>query len=76
MDKAQIISEVKKQLELLLEKGLEQYHDQVMTKALEEIKKAIPGIIDDMAIEAIKPKLMEVSKAEFAKLIEKISEEV
>jgi len=76
MDKQQMIEEAKKQAELLLEKAIAEYGDKAVEMLMEKIAEVIPGKLDDMAIEAIKPKAKEMIKEVLLKQVEKISEQV
>lgn len=67
---------VKALVEVELEKAIEAKSDAVVNALLAELAKAIPGQLDDVMIEAAKPKLLPVVKAELLKLVEKISKEV
>jgi hypothetical protein len=63
-------------VEVELEKLVEAKSDAVVTALLEQLKKAIPGGLDDVAIEAAKPSLLPIVKMELLKQVEKISAEV
>lgn len=59
-------------LELFVEKAFEP----VVDGLLEELKKAIPGQVDDAVIEMVKPSLKPIAKKLLLEQIEKISEKV
>lgn len=67
---------IKALIEVELEKLIEAKSDAVVSALLAELAKAIPGKLDDLALEAVKPQLLPVIKAELLKQVEKISEEV
>jgi len=62
--KADLKVMLKNQIEILFAEGME--------LGLDELKKLIPGAIDDAIIEALEPQLKEVAKAYALALISKI----
>lgn len=76
MDKQQMIEEAKKQAELLLEKAIVDHGDKAVEMLIEKMKELIPGKLDDLALDAIKPKAKEIIKEALLKQVEKISQEV
>lgn len=67
---------VKALVEVELEKLIEAKSNDLVSLALAELAKAIPGQLDDVMIEAVKPMLLPVVKAELLKLVEQISKDV
>ena len=65
--------EILKQLELAIEKLINDKCDLAVDAGLNKLMEVIPGKIDDVMIEAAKPKIKEVMKAELLKQAEKIS---
>jgi len=73
----EIKKEVLKQLELYLEKMLQDEKMDLLLNSLKvQLEAAIPGQIDNLILEAVFPKLMPIMKAEILKLVESISKEV
>lgn len=65
--------EILKQLELALENLINYKCDLAVEMAVVKLQELIPGKLDDLALEAIKPKLKEVMKDILLKQAEKIS---
>jgi restriction endonuclease Mrr len=63
-------------LEIAVETAINEKLDSVVTELLNAMKVAIPGQLDDLAIETAKPVLLPVLKKTLLQLAEKISEKV
>lgn len=67
--------EIKKQFELFLETQLSGGNfDLLVERVKEELKKTIPGKIDDVILDAVMPKLLPIIKEALLKEVEKISD--
>jgi hypothetical protein len=64
-----------KHAEVFFEGMVKDLYDPALAVAKEELKKAIPGQVDDVVIELIVSNLGPVLKAELLKRVEKLSEE-
>lgn len=71
-----LLEQGKIQLELAVEKEINDKCDEVVEKILQKIADAIPGGLDNVVIEAAKPKVKEELKKLLLSQAEKISDKV
>ncbi len=77
MDKQVLTEEVKKQIELFLEKQFSDGNFDALTEQLKvDLEVLIPGKVGNMVIEAIFPRIMPMVKEFLLAQIEKISDKV
>lgn len=76
MTPEEIKEELLKNTEILLEGVVDLVFDRIALVAVEAIKGAIPGKLDDVILDAIKTKIIESLKQAALEQIEKISDKV
>lgn len=71
-----ILEEALAKLEVVAEELIEAHADETVEQVLVELKAKIPGMVDDVVIDAIKGAIKPLIKAQFLKLAEQISPKV
>ena len=65
-----------KVVEAEVKKQVEEHCGELVAAVLAKIEEAIPGGLDNAVLEALKPQLSEIAKAQLLKLADKISADV
>lgn len=67
-----IVQEVLAAVEIAVEKAVAEKAEVIVEKVIEALAKAIPGQLDDMLLQTVKPQAQALVKAELLKLADKI----